>query len=358
MNISKKIFSLVKNNYQFIACFILLVFIFIITINPSPYIFASLNGFLIWGKIVLPSLFCFFILTKLLMQFDSTLKIFNFLNKPFEKLYNTPKVGGYIFAMSAISGYPIGAKLISEFYENNVITKEEAFRLATYCSTSGPMFIIGSIASSLFFNIKLGIVIIISHLLGALINGLIFRKFNLNHITINKKNAFTKVSYNIITKDASNLNSVNFEKKNDILTKKFDLNEIMLNTITSVLMVGGYIALCFTLLEIAVNIGILTPIVKIIDLILPRNLAISEGLVKGIVELTNGCVYFANKNIPIRILAVALTGLVSFGGFSIHLQSQMFLSKCKIKYKNFLLSKILHSIISVVLSLIFSIIIL
>ena len=358
MNISKKIFSLVKNNYQFIACFILLGFIFIIAINPSPYILASLNGFLIWGKIVLPSLFCFFILTKLLMQFDSTLKIFNFLNKPFEKLFNTPKVGGYIFAMSAISGYPIGAKLISEFYENKVITQEECFRLTTYCSTSGPMFIIGSIASSLFCNIKLGIVIIISHLLGALINGLVFRKFTLNCVITKKKKDRLKTSYNIITKEAKILNNRNFEKNNDTLTKKIDLNEIMLNTITSVLMVGGYIALCFTLLEITVNTGILTPIVKIIDLILPKNLAISEGLVKGIVEVTNGCVYFANKNIPIKTLALVLTGLVSFGGFSIHLQSQMFLSKCKIKYKFFLLSKILHSIISIVLSAIFSIIIL
>jgi hypothetical protein len=55
---------------------------------------------------------------------------------------------------------------------------------------------------------------------------------------------------------------------------------------------------------------------------------------------------------------MALTALLSFGGFSIHLQSQMFLSSCKIKYKYFLLTKITHSIIALIISAIFSAILL
>lgn len=332
----------IKENYQLVLCFILLFVIFTVSINPSPYISATFKGITVWAKIVLPSLFLFFILTKILMQFKQFIKVFNFLNKPFEKIFNTKNVGGYTFFMSIMSGYPIGAKLISEFYLTNQIDRNEAFRINTYCSTSGPMFILGSVAISMFYNYKLGIVIMLSHFVSALINGLIYRNFKF--------------------KD-NNTNNNLYKKQidNDVINKKLEkesLNDIVYNSIVSLFMVGGYIALCFALLEVLINVGVLNFIIKILNCILPLNLSISEGLIKGIIEVTNGCVCLSSQTINPAVLATILSGLISFGGFSIHLQSQMFLSRCGIKYKYFLLSKTTHSIIAVLLSIIFSVIIL
>ncbi|MBQ9792720.1 MAG: hypothetical protein IJW32_03115 [Clostridia bacterium] len=332
-----------KENYEFILCLTLLFIILVIAINPSPYISSTLKGITVWAKIVLPSLFLFFILTKILMQFKSFIKVFNFLNKPFEKIFNTKKVGGYTFFMSAISGYPIGAKLVSEFYLNNQIDKNEAFRMSTYCSTSGPMFILGSVAVSMFANYNLGIVIMLSHFISALINGLLYRNFKFKDTQPNSCSI-----------------SSNKNKPNEKITiiKKESLNDIVYNSIISLFMVGGYIALCFTLLEILFNISFLKLFINLFNNILPTNLLVGEGIIKGIVEITNGCVFLSTKTVSIKALAIILSGLISFGGFSIHLQSQMFLSRCNIKYKYFLLSKITHSIIAIILSTIFSIIIL
>lgn len=326
----------IKQNYQFLFSILLLVIILIIAINPEPYISATFKGLTVWAEIVLPSLFCFFILTKLLMNAKNTPKIFNFLNKPFEKIYNTPKVGGYIFAMSAISGYPLGAKLISEFYKDGTISSAQAHRLTAYCSTSGPMFILGSLASSLFNNFRLGIVILISHFLASILNGFIYKNYGKN------------------LKETEPKQNLNLQEN----IKKESLNDILFNSITSVLMVGGYIALCFTVLEIFINTNILSPIINGLNFILPPNSKFAESIIKGITEVTNGCVSLANKNYSLKSVAMALTTLLSFGGFSIHLQSQMFLSLCKIKYKYFFLTKVTHSIIALVLSGIFSIILL
>ena len=48
------------------------------------------------------------------------------LKKPISRLYNAPSQSGYILVMSLLSGYPVGAKLIDDFYENG--TKIYALR--------------------------------------------------------------------------------------------------------------------------------------------------------------------------------------------------------------------------------------
>lgn len=324
------------NNYQFIWCLILLATIFIVAINPSPFISSTLTGINVWATIVLPSLFCFLIFTKLLMQNNSTIKVFKVLDKPFCKLYKTPHFGGYIFAMSLISGYPIGANLISEFYEQKLISNAEAHRLCAYCSTSGPMFIIGSLALSMCNNIKVGIIVLTSHLIAALLNGLIYRNYATNtsrKLIDNKENLWQ-----------NNKNPV-------VEIKKQTLNNILENSITSVLMVGGFITISFTLLEIINVTNIFKPVYLLFDKILPTGGNIIKGIFSGIVELTNGCVSLTQiANLSALPLSIILSALVSFGGLSIHLQSYSFLSKCKIKYKFFLLTKITHTAISVALA--------
>ncbi len=370
--------NFLKNNYEFILSLFLLLIILIIAINPKNYISATFKGISIWAKIILPSLFCFFIFTKLLMQNASTIKIFNFLNKPFEKIFNTSKVGGYIYFMSCISGYPVGAKLISEFYEQGTITKDEAFRISCYASTSGPMFVIGSVGIAMFNNAKLGAIVLAVHLITALITGLCFRNFSFEK---NKNNLWHKLKFikrkkrlnnkcNNIKNINNDINSNNLKNKNEnkinglgqvkniYQPTKQSLNDIMYNTIISVVMVGGYIALCFTILEVLNFLNILNFLGAAINKMLPPSANVGESVLKGILELTNGCVNLSNGNFSAKTLCVALSFLTSFGGFSIHLQSYLFLSKCGIKYKHFFMSKVLHSIMSVILSLAFSVILL
>ena len=324
--------SFFKKNYEFIFCIILFCVILTISLNPEPYISSTFVGLKVWATIVLPSLFVFFVLTKLFMGLNSSLKLFNFLDKIFYKLFKVKKTGGYVFFMSAISGYPIGAKLISEFYLNGTISQVEAKRLISFCSTSGPMFILGSVAVNMFNDYKLGIIILISHLFSSLLNGLFYRNIGTRFIQNDTKNTPNNIS---------------------VSTKK-SLNDVMYDTIISILMVGGYITLSFTLLEFITRLSIFSYIQNFFENTL--NFASFESILKGMVELTNGCVSLVNTNISKRVLCILLTALTSFGGLSIHLQSQMFLSKVKIKYSYFLLTKVTQTIISILISGVFSMI--
>ncbi len=329
----KLLYLFFKKNYEFIFCFILFGIILIISFNPAPYILSTWTGLTVWAKIVLPSLFVFFILTKLLMQSEKSLKIFSILDKPFNKLYSINGGGGYIFLMSALSGYPIGAKLISEFYEQKLISQTQAKKIISFASTSGPMFIIGSIAVKIFNSYKLGLVVLLSHLLSSLLNGLIYR--------------------NIGTKNGKN-NTKN-EALYTIKFKKQTLNDIMYNTITSILMIGGYITLCFTALELITSLSFFNNINTFFINLFGSN--IFEAIIKGIVEVTNGCVSLTHS-LPLKTICIILSSLISFGGLSIHLQSQMFLSKVGIKYRFFLLIKTTQTIITFIVSGIFSMILL
>lgn len=345
-NYLEDIFKLIKTiknffikNYQIVFCFTILIAIFVVAINPKPYIDSTLKGFIVWAKIVLPSLFAFFIFTKILMQNNKTMNIFSFLNKPFKKIYSC-EFGGYIFIMSVLAGYPVGASLISEFYEQNKLDLRQSKILCAFTSTSGPMFILGSVATSMVFNKTIGLVILISHLFASLTNGLLYKKI------INKKYKYTNTN--------ENKKIINFNKT----IKKQNFNDIMLNTITSCLMIGGSIALCFTLVEIL--FGIVSPISDF----LPNNNTFSnigqvlKGIIAGIVEITNGCLQISNCGLNPLICSTIICGLISFGGLSIHLQSVVFLSKCKIKYSYFLATKITHMIFSILLSLVFGAILL
>ena len=93
--------SFFKKNYEFIFCIILFCVILTISLNPEPYISSTFVGLKVWATIVLPSLFVFFVLTKLFMGLNSSLKLFNFLDKIFYKLFKVKKTGGEALAQDA-----------------------------------------------------------------------------------------------------------------------------------------------------------------------------------------------------------------------------------------------------------------
>lgn len=52
--------------------------------------------------------------------------------------------------MGIISGYPVGAKIVTEFRKNGDCTKAEAERLLSFTNNSGPLFIIGTVGITMF----------------------------------------------------------------------------------------------------------------------------------------------------------------------------------------------------------------
>ncbi len=306
-----------------IICF----FICCLVINPQRYIQSIFSGMLLFAKNVAPALFPFFFFTKLLTGLGGASALGKALKKPVSKLYNAPQESGYILVMSLISGYPIGAKLISDFYENGNFTIDNCKKVSSFTSTSGPLFVVGTVGTLMLSSPKAGYVLFLCHALGALINGLIYRG----------RKSENKLMSMPSTQDDDNL-----------------LNKSITSSILSVLVVGGYIAIFSMIIDIAIDLKIVDGLAFLLAKPLSLfNLSpqIAEATIISFIEITRGCQTFAQSGVSIKIILPFIAGLLSFGGLSITFQSLTFLKSCKVKTSYYMLVKLTQAIITFVISL-------
>jgi nucleoside recognition membrane protein YjiH len=110
------------------------------------------QGLRLWATKVLPALLPFFILVKLLSYTTFSQTIGNFLSPITYRFYRVGGIAGYIYIMSILSGYPVGAKLTADFYKENYISKRQAHTISAFTSTSGPLFVLGTVGIGLFIE--------------------------------------------------------------------------------------------------------------------------------------------------------------------------------------------------------------
>jgi len=305
-----------KKTKTFLSIFIIFIIINMI-LYPSLYITQTFNGISAWALNVLPSVLPFMFFTKLLTALGSIEKVSSVFGKITNKLFKTPAISSFVFLTSIISGYPIGAKMTADLYQSGKITKSDAFKMCSFCSTSGPMFIVGAVGVSMLGNPTFGYIILISHILGAIINGFFYRNLRIK----NENN-----------KNTSNANN-----------QKNDLSSIILDSSLSIISVGAIIAIFFVI------ITALSPVFSIF----PPHIA---SFLKGIIEITKGCLDISNTFSQTWSI-IACTFIISFGGISTILQSITMLNKLNMPIKLFVLQKFSHAVISTIISILMVVII-
>lgn len=256
---------------------------------------------------LLPSIFIFFLITDILNNYHFPTLLSNIFGNTFSKMFKLPKESSYIMFMSLTSGIPSNAKLIKEQLDNNTINTYEADKLLTMTHFSNPLFIIYTVGNNFFNNQKIGLIILFSHFITNFIVGFLFR--NIYH-------------YN------TNNNYVNKEPR-DFITL---LKDSFINTTKILITVFGII-IFFSIITTTLN--------KYLHLN-----TFSSVILNGLIEITTGLKYLSLLNISKIKAAIIATFFISFGGFSIHLQVMSILSKYKINYYIYLISRIIHASIS------------
>ena len=307
-----------------------LLFTICLIIFSKSNIQAVKNSLNIWVNNVIPSLFPFFIATELLNHTNIPRIIGNMFNKIMRPLFNVPGIGAYALFMGIISGYPVGAKIVTNFRNENLCTKEEAERLITFTNNSGPLFILGTVGITLFYDSCVGLLLLCTHILACISVGIIFRFWKKN--VKEKRNTDTLAT------------NITFNSLGDVLSKS------ILSAINSVVLIGGFIVLfgiIFSILQKTQILNILKiPIIPVFNLLnIDTNFIVP--ILTGILELTNGVSSvsaIASKNLGINIISCAF--LLGFGGISIMLQVLSITSKSDISIKPYILGKLLHGILS------------
>lgn len=267
----------------------------------------------IWVNSIIPSLFPFFIISDILINYNITKYIPNPIKKTLKKLFNISDNSITIFFLSLLSGFPSNARNTKTMYEMNLISKNEANHTLIFTHFSNPLFILGTLSIFFLHNETYGYIILISHYIGNIVLGILTRKHSY------KDNTITYVP---------NINK-NFPK-------------IMINAIKNSI---------DTLLTI---LGTLTCFLVLSSLIINRiNLdSYTESILKGILEITMGLKDLSLLNIKDIYKVVISTMLISFGGLSVHMQVLSFIIETDIEYKPFFIARIFHAIIAGIISFI------
>ena len=305
-----------------ISIAVICIFLIIFAVYSDIYLQSVRNGLNLYVYSVLPSMLPFFFFSKMLTELGFASDAGHLMKKPLQKIYHAPPISGYILIMSMLCGYPIGAKLISECREQGLITEKEAKSVSTFTSTSGPLFIIGTVGVGMFENKLVGFILLISHYIGTLLNGLIYRSKS------------TSADVLPVTPPSSDI-----------------LNKAMLNTFLSIGIVGGYITVFNLFLDVMENTGI-TPFFATVFSHLGIPTRLTSGVVGGLIEMTKGCLMVSNSGFPILITLPLCEFLITFGGLSVTFQSLTFLSQTKISPAFYLLSKFTQGIICSLICLI------
>lgn len=266
-------------------------------ISPARYSQSVRDGISLWAVSVLPATFPFLFLTALFTRFEAFGKLSVKISPIAEKLFRVSGAGGCAAVLSVLSGYPVGARAVLDLYERGQIGKEETFRLACLCSTTGPMFLVGVVGGAMFQNPLCGWILLISHLAGVWIVCFFLRFFAKNTV------------------------------RRCILPTKPDrgnaLYESLYSSVISILCVGGSIALFYAFGQMLADLGAFLPLGKL-----------GEGVFRGLLEMTSGCALLAGSNSPLALALCCF--LVTFGGLCVLVQQIAYLSRAEVKILPFL----------------------
>lgn len=304
---NKKVSSIIM------MCILLSIVYFMIT-SSSEIVESVGFSISIWKDNLFPTLFPFFVMSNLLMNYGFVDILGNILSYPMQKYFKLPGCCGFVLAVSMFSGFPSGAKYTTFLVENKKITKDEASKLLTFTHYANPLFILSMIGTVLLNNKKIAIIILISHIISGLLVGIVLANKN-NKTNIDKVNLTSIKNFSYSDKSFGEL-----------------LSSSIFDSLNTMFLLLGIVTIFLIVTTIINQIITLPPLVN--------------AIFSGILEMTQGVKLVSSLNVDDLVKAIVIAGIISFGGLSVHTQVLGIISKEKIKYKYFLLARILHSILA------------
>ncbi|MHB1315271.1 MAG: hypothetical protein ACYCX2_07255 [Christensenellales bacterium] len=231
------------------------------------------------------------------------------LSPAMESLFNCPGETGTIFAMSIVSGGITGAKLTAHYLEEGVLSLQAAKRTLALCSTCSPAFMFGAVAAMLG-SANTGWMIALSHYFSVLLCGAIAR-------FLYQEEPVCRLQQHLIP------------KTNQQPTGRL-LSAAVWDAAKSLVIISGLIVFFSVATGVLKSIGfvqlagkLLSPPLQILGL----SKELGEPITAGGLELTTGCKMAAETTATIAQKLIVVTGMISWGGLSVHAQALSFFKR-------------------------------
>lgn len=289
-----------KKTYQRLTIIIfLLVLLTLYTVNSSLIIKSILEYTKLFITRLFPTNFIFFVLSTILID-QGLIELIN----------NKLKLDGsvfYVTIMSVLSGIPSGSKYTKDLLEKGIIEEKTANYLLSFTHFPNPMFVLSTVTT--LINSKIALKILITLILSNLIIAFIFKP---------KKKEVYKTNSSI---------------SNDFSSS---LAKAILDAIKVIIIIYGT-SVFFYLITVIIN--------KYLTLTV-----FSHVILNGVFDLTKGL--FSTILISNELLrSLLIIIFFAFGSLSIHIQIKSIISNTSLKYKKFILGRILQIMISIPLFL-------
>lgn len=298
------------------ACFL----IFALLCFPTEMLAASAEGVQLWLTKVFPSLFPFLVACGILLRIGAAQRMGAALRPLMQPLFHLPGIAAFPFFFGLLSGYPMGAKLTAQLYEQRQLSLADAQQLLVFSNCPGPLFLIGTVGVGFFGMPAFGYLLWLSAFLGAVTTGILFRR---------KKSAAPLPS----------ASASPYQPLTEVLSAS------VADALRTILLIGGYLIL-FAVLSAAMEQAGLFSLLSRLLFFLPLSTETLRGLCSGILEMTNGAHLLSLSPDSLRLRLTLVAFLVSFGGLSILGQTFGVLAAMPISKKDYIKGKCTNALLS------------
>ncbi|MFF2481788.1 sporulation integral membrane protein YlbJ [Paenibacillus sp. NPDC058071] len=320
---------------------------------PASTLESSLRGLSIWWQVLFPALFPFFVISELLLGFG-IVHFFGKLLDPFMRpLFRLPGIGSFVVAMGYVSGYPVGARLTAQLWEQKLVNRAEGERLVAFTTTSDPIFLIGAVSVGFFHNASLAPVLAAAHYGGALVIGFLMR-YHDRRAPIS--GMLVETSHAAKSRQRSRIGQAIKAMHEARLLDGRSLGKLLQDAIQSALrlmiVVGGLVVFFSVVMEMLTKTGLIEALAQALRQLfrtfgLPGRLA--DAPIFGLFEVTLGAREAGGDHGALMHQTALAAWILSWGGLSVHAQVISLLSRTDIRYRPLFLSRLAHAFIAMLL---------
>ncbi len=261
------------------------------------------------GEVIIPSLFPFFVMSLLLNKLGLPGFISSALAPTAGRLFDVSGAGASALIIGLTGGYPLGAAYIADMLSSGAVSKREGERLLAFCNNSGPAFIMGAVGAGVFASARVGVYLYITHILAAVLTGVIMRLFT------------PGVDIGAPGKA---------EARGDLPSFGEALPEAVRGAVSAVLNVCGFVVAFSVLVGVLDREGFFSLAVGHIAALTGWELRRTRALLTGLLELGGGVGAMRGLGISPTNLSLAAF-LVGWGGVSVHFQTASVIAESGIK---------------------------
>lgn len=273
-------------------------------IFPAQAAQGAKNGVDYSLNILVPSLYPFMVLSVFVVKSGLSEKIGAVMDKPTQALFRLP--GGAVASvlMSAIGGYPSGARSTAALYEAGIVTQSQAERMMCFCVNAGPSFVITAVGVGFLKNAQAGAMLFVSQIVSFFVMGILCGVFSGGKGKAPERN-----------------------KKRPPAGTAQALIESAADAAYSTLM------MCCLVILFAAMMNLLRMAVKTPEL---------SAALSALLEVTGGCADLSRHGAPLWVIAFA----IGWSGVCVHLQVLSCLGGLRIRKMRFVLCRLAQGGIS------------